>query len=224
LIELLVVVAILAILAALLLPALSRAKESGRAAVCSSNFRQIGLAATIYNGELGRYPSMTNWLFTPTVAQIDVSTGSLFPYAKSRAIYLCPTDQRQIDAQRPVPTVKRVHSYRMNCMMCHAHDAARCSAPAKTIFFIEATNSTSPYATVYPFLDGMMSPPPISGVPPAPILANGTFATRHDQRAFLLMNDIHVEKMNKLQYTTACLDKRFWYPNDRTDVGGTEEP
>lgn len=48
LIELLVVISILALLLSILMPSLNKARESGRAAVCGSNMKQLGLAQSVY--------------------------------------------------------------------------------------------------------------------------------------------------------------------------------
>ena len=60
LIELLVVIAIISILAALLMPALTRVRELGRRAVCVNHLRQIGLALHMYANENGQYPPIAN--------------------------------------------------------------------------------------------------------------------------------------------------------------------
>jgi prepilin-type N-terminal cleavage/methylation domain-containing protein/prepilin-type processing-associated H-X9-DG protein len=59
LIELLVVIAIIGILAALLLPALNRAKEAGHLTACKSNLHQMSIALSSYMAEFRTYPPFT---------------------------------------------------------------------------------------------------------------------------------------------------------------------
>jgi prepilin-type N-terminal cleavage/methylation domain-containing protein len=62
LLELLVVIGILTVLAALLLPALGRGKEAARATACLSNLHQIGVALQVYVSEnQNRLPVMFDW-------------------------------------------------------------------------------------------------------------------------------------------------------------------
>ena len=105
LIELLVVIAVIGILAALLMPALGRAKESARSAACISNLRQVGVALQLYvDANNQRLPIMrdklaasgTNQPPTNTLPSVEVV---LRDELGNTNVLRCPSDRKELFEQ-----------------------------------------------------------------------------------------------------------------------------
>jgi prepilin-type processing-associated H-X9-DG protein/prepilin-type N-terminal cleavage/methylation domain-containing protein len=105
LVELLVVIAVVALLAALLLPTLGRSKNSAQVVQCASNLRQLGLASQMYwddnNGAFFQWQlGATNggklywfgWLQDGAEGKrdYDPAPGALYPYLRGHSIGICP--------------------------------------------------------------------------------------------------------------------------------------
>jgi len=96
LIELLVVISIIAILAAMLLPALAKAKAKGQQIYCLNNMKQLALATHLYADENGQWlPPIQD--FVP-VGQFETSWRSyVFHYlGKNKQVYDCPVEKEEV--------------------------------------------------------------------------------------------------------------------------------
>ena len=127
LLELLTVIATIAVLAGLLLPILGKAKIKAQRTTCLSNLRQLSIAWMLYaddnHGFLPESYPVNNpdaWV-QGDLTQADeagnadlIRAGKLFLYNSSLGIYHCPADQGVTINGKVVPTVR---SYSMNCFM-----------------------------------------------------------------------------------------------------------
>ena len=163
LIELLVVITIIAILAAVLLPALNMAKARAQTIVCLNNLKQLQVCWHMYAHDNDDVIPPNNFVYlvvpgstNPTtlgedemtwcrgIAPLDTNeitdqTSILFPYNRSTAIYHCPTDYSTVNEY---PNILRKRSYNVsnsaNCATAnHFRKVLEVSVPTSLFVFVD---------------------------------------------------------------------------------------
>ena len=94
LIELLIVVAIIAVLAAVLFPVFAQAREKARQTNCLANYHQIGQAIPMYASDYDGVTPPDGGSFTGLIADSR-------PYIKNDGIFICPDDFDRQEERRP---------------------------------------------------------------------------------------------------------------------------
>jgi prepilin-type processing-associated H-X9-DG protein/prepilin-type N-terminal cleavage/methylation domain-containing protein len=179
LVELLVVISIIAILAALLLPSLAKAKEQAHQVNCMSNLKQLDLCWELYADDNGGFFAPNDDISSSGDGSIEtfnktswcdgwpqtdtntagIQAGLLFPYNRSVGIYHCPSDISQVaDAGgNPLP-ILRTRSYNMSQsvnglgLLYDPNDGAAVDVYQPCFMKISAVTNPAP-ANLFVFID-----------------------------------------------------------------------
>ncbi|HVM62472.1 MAG TPA: DUF1559 domain-containing protein [Verrucomicrobiae bacterium] len=238
LIELLVVIAIIGILAAMLLPALNKAREKANAIHCVGNLHQWGLALGMYCDDWNDYiPEeggsapidqsymLNSWfnvlapyIGSPPLKDLYNATPPKIPLPGSKSIFICPSVRQVPDGFGTASKSNPYFGYEMNRLLTGS--LAACPGrlrkrsvvtfPSQTVFMCDSDNSVNP---AYSFTDGGFLS---KEIPP-----------RHSGGMNMLFVDQHVQWISQQIYspwscgagsdnsaTTEWIKARpiYWYP------------
>ena len=220
LIELLVVIAIIAVLMGVLMPALSRAREQGKRAVCENNLKQLTLAWGLYaddnNGKLvnGQAGMLVNpwvgqtWLSyqqgtyqTAPVQEAAIKGGALWKYVSNLGVYKCPTGRRGelqtygiTDSMNGLTNGRNLpannRSGKTVCLIKQLSEIVTPAASMRAVFLDEGRTTPDTYAVYYD--RSVWWDPPL---------------VRHGQGTCLSFADHHVEYWKWKERATMILAK-----------------
>jgi len=163
LVELLVVIASIAILAAMLLPVLARAKEKARTTQCATNLRQWGLAYQMYaedNGDflprrgqgvqvLAQIDRPEDWfnalpVYFGLLSFQQMVTNNALPAAHSQSVFICPT------AENPGGTYFLPYGMNMNLCPWNLPVATKFGDVVQPTCVVAMADAPGQYASTYP--------------------------------------------------------------------------
>jgi len=189
LIELLVVIAIIGILAAMLLPALGKAKATAQAAACKNNLKQWGLATQLYVTEhedylptdgsasgsstaAGWYVDLPKQLGLPTYAEMPWRTNASIDPGNS--VWICPANTRRSNGNN-------LFHY---CLNDHVNGTGAGNQ-------VKMSSIRQPTATVWLFDNGGLAPV---------AQENNVHTNLHNQGAQFVFLDGHVQRFKNSEY------------------------
>jgi len=181
LIELLVVIAIIAILASLLLPVIGRAKDQAWSTKCLSNYRQIGIACTLYENDHNDSLPLSSHEGASWV-------GSLQVYLSGTNLWRCPRDQNKT----------RNYSSALNDFLLPpvTGEARKDFSKALSVVCACGTFLMGECRTNYLGSDHFHFADPFEGGYTPPLFSAQVDVERHRNSANYLFVDTHVERLN----------------------------